>query len=330
MRSRLTSPASIATRRPGICCAATAASRSARPSGEIRVWSAGCSSGEEAYTLADAHCRPPGPPGRLAGCARPVTVDATDIDRQCLERAQAGRYRREALAEVPAGAGPALFRGRPGRIAGSSNGCVERVVVRALDLSTEPAATAELPSHSLPECGHLLRARLAGACVRRLSPTRSRRAASWCWGRSRRSSAPPASGSRCWTRGSGSIGGPHERPGSWWSGWRTFAAVVADDMLVTVGLGSCVAILLYDAEARVGGMAHILLPSPALSRTDGNPAKFPQIGCAAAARADGRRWRQPSDASPPGWPAARACSRRWRRRARSRWASGIWWRPDRC
>jgi chemotaxis protein CheD len=51
---------------------------------------------------------------------------------------------------------------------------------------------------------------------------------------------------------------------------------VADDTLLTVGLGSCVAILLYDAEARVGGMAHILLPSPALSRSDGNPAKFPQ------------------------------------------------------
>lgn len=51
---------------------------------------------------------------------------------------------------------------------------------------------------------------------------------------------------------------------------------VADDVLVTVGLGSCVAILLHDAEARVGGLAHILLPSPALARADGNPAKFPQ------------------------------------------------------
>jgi chemotaxis protein CheD len=51
---------------------------------------------------------------------------------------------------------------------------------------------------------------------------------------------------------------------------------VADDVLVTVGLGSCVAIVLHDAEARVGGMAHILLPSPALARADGNPAKFPQ------------------------------------------------------
>jgi chemotaxis protein CheD len=51
---------------------------------------------------------------------------------------------------------------------------------------------------------------------------------------------------------------------------------VADDVLVTVGLGSCVAILLHDAEARVGGLAHILLPTPALARADGNPAKFPQ------------------------------------------------------
>jgi len=51
---------------------------------------------------------------------------------------------------------------------------------------------------------------------------------------------------------------------------------LADDTLVTVGLGSCVAILLHDAQARVGGMAHILLPSPALSRVDSNPAKFPQ------------------------------------------------------
>lgn len=49
-----------------------------------------------------------------------------------------------------------------------------------------------------------------------------------------------------------------------------------NDTLVTVGLGSCVAIVLHDPEARVGGMAHILLPSPALSRLDSNPGKFPQ------------------------------------------------------
>jgi chemotaxis protein CheD len=49
-----------------------------------------------------------------------------------------------------------------------------------------------------------------------------------------------------------------------------------NDTLITVGLGSCVAIMLHDPEARVGGMAHILLPSTALSRVNSNPAKFPQ------------------------------------------------------
>jgi chemotaxis protein CheD len=47
-------------------------------------------------------------------------------------------------------------------------------------------------------------------------------------------------------------------------------------VLATIGLGSCVAIALYDREARVGGLAHILLPNPSMSRETANPAKFPQ------------------------------------------------------
>jgi len=53
-------------------------------------------------------------------------------------------------------------------------------------------------------------------------------------------------------------------------------AGAGQDILMTIGLGSCVAIMLHDPVARVGGMAHVLLPSPALSRKDGNLAKFPQ------------------------------------------------------
>jgi chemotaxis protein CheD len=49
-----------------------------------------------------------------------------------------------------------------------------------------------------------------------------------------------------------------------------------EDVLITIGLGSCVAILLHDRTSRIGGLAHVLLPSPALSRRDSNPAKFPQ------------------------------------------------------
>lgn len=47
-----------------------------------------------------------------------------------------------------------------------------------------------------------------------------------------------------------------------------------DGKLVTVGLGSCVAILLYDSDARIGGMAHVLLPDPSSARDPSNPAKF--------------------------------------------------------
>ena len=48
-----------------------------------------------------------------------------------------------------------------------------------------------------------------------------------------------------------------------------------EDVLVTVGLGSCVAIMLHDPEANVGGLAHVLLPSRALTRSADRPAKFP-------------------------------------------------------
>ena len=48
------------------------------------------------------------------------------------------------------------------------------------------------------------------------------------------------------------------------------------DTLLTVGLGSCVAIVLHDPAAHVIGMAHILLPAPGLSRRQENPAKSPQ------------------------------------------------------
>lgn len=49
-----------------------------------------------------------------------------------------------------------------------------------------------------------------------------------------------------------------------------------DTTLATLGLGSCVAILLHDPSAGVGGLAHILLPSRSLSRSGDNPGRFPQ------------------------------------------------------
>jgi chemotaxis protein CheD len=49
-----------------------------------------------------------------------------------------------------------------------------------------------------------------------------------------------------------------------------------EQALVTLGLGSCVAIMLHDAQVQVGAMAHILLPSRSLARDTSNPAKFPE------------------------------------------------------
>jgi len=59
-------------------------------------------------------------------------------------------------------------------------------------------------------------------------------------------------------------------------------AVARDEQtLITIGLGSCVAIALYDAAARIGGLAHTLLPDESMARDRTNPAKFPAPAIAA-------------------------------------------------
>ena len=54
-----------------------------------------------------------------------------------------------------------------------------------------------------------------------------------------------------------------------------FAVARGEGVISTIGLGSCVAIAIYDKQTRVGGMAHVLLPSEGLSRDKDNRAKFP-------------------------------------------------------
>lgn len=48
----------------------------------------------------------------------------------------------------------------------------------------------------------------------------------------------------------------------------------APGVLVTYGLGSCLGIVLHDAAARVGGLAHTLLPCPREGMDQSRPAKF--------------------------------------------------------
>ena len=68
--------------------------------GHVRVWSAGCASGEEPYTVAVAlaeTARGLGEDG-LLGRAR---IDATDVDRESLERVRAGDFPETTFSEMP-------------------------------------------------------------------------------------------------------------------------------------------------------------------------------------------------------------------------------------
>jgi chemotaxis protein CheD len=46
--------------------------------------------------------------------------------------------------------------------------------------------------------------------------------------------------------------------------------------LAALGLGSCVAVMLYDRVATVGGMAHVLLPAGPAGAMRANPARYAQ------------------------------------------------------
>ena len=53
-----------------------------------------------------------------------------------------------------------------------------------------------------------------------------------------------------------------------------YAVRNSGSVLSTIGLGSCVAIALYDPATGIGGLAHVLLPNEGMSRDTSNRAKF--------------------------------------------------------
>lgn len=57
-------------------------------------------------------------------------------------------------------------------------------------------------------------------------------------------------------------------------GMADLAVVKSPDTLTTLGLGSCVGIVLYDRFNKIGGLAHIMLPSSKEIKNNSNKAKF--------------------------------------------------------
>jgi chemotaxis methyl-accepting protein methylase len=72
------------------------------PAPRLQCWVAGCSSGEEAYTLASLWLELASVHGERAGTSR-VKITASDIDRDSLAAAEAGTYADDSFAEAPAG-----------------------------------------------------------------------------------------------------------------------------------------------------------------------------------------------------------------------------------
>ena len=50
------------------------------------------------------------------------------------------------------------------------------------------------------------------------------------------------------------------------------------DSLITLGLGSCIGLTLYDPVTKVGGMVHYMLPDSTLLKNNSNIAKFGDTG----------------------------------------------------
>lgn len=128
---------------------------------QVRVWSAGCASGEEPYTIAVLLLE-------TLGEGRGV-VDATDVDRLSLERTRQAKYPEAAFSEMPAGLRGRYFHG------GQPLPSVRQLVrVQAHDLTRD---LPPRPAYDLIVCRNVViyferaaQERLFESFVRTLSP----------------------------------------------------------------------------------------------------------------------------------------------------------------
>jgi chemotaxis protein methyltransferase CheR len=118
--------------------------------GEVRVWSAGCASGEEPYTVAVALAEAARRLGQEALLPR-ARVDATDIDRTSLERTRTAEYAPVAFSEMPPELARRYFTAEPPRRPVPELQRIVRVVKH--DLTSEPAPD---PPYDLVVCRNVV------------------------------------------------------------------------------------------------------------------------------------------------------------------------------
>lgn len=104
--------------------------------GQRRIWSAGCSSGEEPYTLAILLREWALRNGRMSELHR-FSILGTDIDRESLQAAERGEYPDHALTDTPAELRERWFAGAP--LARLRDEAREGVTFRRLDMISQRA-----------------------------------------------------------------------------------------------------------------------------------------------------------------------------------------------
>jgi chemotaxis protein CheD len=56
-----------------------------------------------------------------------------------------------------------------------------------------------------------------------------------------------------------------------------YKAAYMPSRIITIGLGSCIGITLFDSTSRIGGLAHIMLPDSRQFTNASNPGKFADL-----------------------------------------------------
>ena len=122
----------------------------ALPAPAIRVWSAGCSSGEEVYSLAALFHRHAERTGDLHRVGR-VRVLGSDIDRDSLAAAARGAYPEAAFADTPPDLRARYFAGGPPHLAAPELRAL--VAFERRDILGEPPPDG---AHQLVSCRNVI------------------------------------------------------------------------------------------------------------------------------------------------------------------------------